>query len=83
VGLREREKYTPRYFFNICIPKYPFIRFIKITDFIGIPSINKMQLLIGDHGYYFNENIGNILDIKVKKYLKNLVYTRDQYILNS
>jgi hypothetical protein len=41
------------------------------------------QLLIGDHGYYFNENIGNILDIKVKKYLKNLVYTRDQYILNS
>jgi hypothetical protein len=27
--------------------------------------------------------IGNVLDIKVKKYLKNLVYTRDQYILNS
>jgi hypothetical protein len=52
-------------------------------DFIGMPSINKIQLLIGDHGYYFNENIGNILDIKVKKYLKNLVYTRDQYILNS
>ena len=48
-----------------------------------MPSINKIQLLIGDHGYYFNENIGNILDIKVKKYLKNLVYTRDQYILNS
>ena len=52
-------------------------------DFIGLPSINKIQLLIGDHGFYFNENIGNILDIKVKKYLKNLVYTRDQYILNS
>ena len=47
-------------------------------DFIGLPSINKIQLLIGDHGFYFNENIGNILDIKVKKYLKNLVYTRDQ-----
>ena len=52
-------------------------------DFIGMPSINKIQLLIGDHGYYLNENIGNILDIKVKKYLKNLVYTRDKYILNS
>jgi hypothetical protein len=35
-----------------------------------MPSINKIQLLIGDNGYYFNENIGNILDIKVKKYLK-------------
>ena len=40
-------------------------------DFIGLPSINKIQLLIGDHGFYF------------KKYLKNLVYTRNQYILNS
>jgi hypothetical protein len=36
-------------------------------DFIGLPSINKIQLLIGDHGFY--ENIGNILDAKVKKYL--------------
>jgi hypothetical protein len=52
-------------------------------DVIGLPLINKIQLLIGDHGLYFIENIGNILDIKVKKYLKNLVYTRDQYILNS
>jgi hypothetical protein len=52
-------------------------------DVIGLPFINKIQLLIGDHGLYFIENIGNILDIKVKKYLKNLVYTRDQYILNS
>ena len=34
-------------------------------DFIGLPSINKIQLLIVDHGLYFNENIGNILDIKV------------------
>ena len=52
-------------------------------DVIGLPLINKIQLLIGDHGLYFIENIGNILDMKVKKYLKNLVYKRDQYILNS
>ena len=29
-------------------------------DFIGLPSINKVQLLIGDHGFYFNENITHI-----------------------
>ena len=52
-------------------------------DFIGLPSINKIQLLIGDYGFYFNKNIGNILDTKVKKYLKNLVCTRDNYILNT
>ena len=52
-------------------------------DCIGWPSINKIQLLIGDHGFYFNEHIGKMLDIKVKNYVKNLVYTRDQYILNS
>ena len=73
-------------------PKSRFF-FSEITDtlssndlpihFIGLSSINKIQLLIEDHGYYFNENIGNILDIKVKQYLKNLVYTRNQYILNS
>jgi hypothetical protein len=51
-------------------------------DFNGLPSINKIQLLIGDHGFYFNENIGKMLDIKVRNYLKNLAYTRDQYILN-
>ena len=45
-------------------------------DYIGLPSINKIQLLIGDHGFYFNENIGNILDTKAKK----LVHIRDQYI---
>ena len=54
-----------------------------LIDVIGLPSINKIQLLIGDHGFYFNENIDNILDTKVKKYLKNLVPVRDQYILNS
>jgi hypothetical protein len=67
--------------------------FSEITDtlssndlpiyFIGLPSINKIQLLIGDHGFYFNENIGNILDTKAKKYLKKLVPIRDQYISNS
>jgi hypothetical protein len=49
-------------------------------DYIGLPSINKIQLLIGDHGFYFNENIGNMLDTKAKKYLKKLVHIRDQYI---
>jgi hypothetical protein len=24
-------------------------------DFIGLPSINKIQLLIGDYGFYFNK----------------------------
>jgi hypothetical protein len=51
-------------------------------DFIGLSSIDKIQLLIGDHGFYFNENIGKMLDIKVRNYLKNLAYTRNQYILN-
>jgi hypothetical protein len=26
--------------------------------FIGLSSINKIQLLIGDHGFYFKKNIG-------------------------
>ena len=52
-------------------------------DFVKLPSINQIQLLIGDHYFYFNENIGNILDTKIMKYLKNIVHIRYHYILNS
>jgi hypothetical protein len=57
--------------------------FILHFDFIELPSVDQIQLLIGDHVVYFNENIGNILDTKVKKCLENMVYPREQYILNS
>jgi len=52
-------------------------------DFIGLPSVNKIQLLIGDHGFYFNENIGIVFYINVKKHWRNLVHIRDQYLFNS
>jgi hypothetical protein len=47
---------------------YPVLIYIPI-DFIGLPSVNKIQLqLIGDHGFYFNENIGIVFNINVKKH---------------
>ena len=45
-----------------------------VIDFFGLPSINQLQLLIGDHGFY--ENIGNILDTKVNKCL-SIISTSD------
>ena len=30
-------------------------------DFVKLPSINQTQLLIGDHYFYFNEHIANII----------------------
>ena len=44
------------------------------VDFIGLPSINKIQLLIGDHVFY--ENLGNILDTKGNKWL-NIISISD------
>ena len=43
-------------------------------DFIGLLSVNKIQLLIGDHGFYSNEDIGTVFDITVKKHWGNLVH---------
>ena len=43
-------------------------------DFIGLPTVNKIQLLIGDHGFYSNEDIGTVFDITVKKHWGNLVH---------
>jgi hypothetical protein len=43
-----------------------------LLDFIGLPSINEIQLLIGNHGFYFNENIGNIKIYKRTVHIKFL-----------
>ena len=44
-------------FFSLRSPT-PYLVMIYPLLFIGLSSINKIQLLIGDLGFYFKKNIG-------------------------
>ena len=53
---------------------------IVFSDFIELPSIDKVNLLIGDYGYFINDECGNYFDIKGKNMLKSMFLLRNQLL---
>ena len=69
------------YFFSLRSPT-PSLVMIYTLILLDCRQLIKFNCSLEIMVFLLIKNIGNILDTKVKKYLKNLVYTRHQYILN-